>query len=144
MRIIRKREHRTIVRHLHVFDWEGAPGSGFAFDCDAEGRLLPEVSSTAVESYKACLTGVVDGKPVSDEGVQPRTHSYILPAVGLCEECGEEVELHGFTNTCCGCGADYNMSGQRLAPRSQWGWETEETAADILMADVYDPWDEPS
>ena len=41
----------------------------------------------------------------------------------------------GFTNTCL-CGADYNMSGQRLAPRSQWGEETGETADDILNAEA--------
>lgn len=48
-------------------------------------------------------------------------------------DCGEEVELQGFTNTCDGCGADYNWSGQRLAPREQWGWETGESASDILQ-----------
>lgn len=31
---------------------------------------------------------------------------------------------------CDRCGADYNSSGQRLAPRAQWGEETGETAAD--------------
>lgn len=51
--------------------------------------------------------------------------------IGLCDECGERVCLDGFTNT-CDCGADYNMSGQRLADRSQWGEETGETLADIL------------
>ena len=30
-------------------------------------------------------------------------------------DCGEEVVCALFTNTCA-CGADYNMSGQRLAP----------------------------
>lgn len=49
--------------------------------------------------------------------------------------CGNEVYCGGFTNT-CDCGADYNMSGQRLAPRSQWGEETGETADDILNAEA--------
>ena len=40
-------------------------------------------------------------------------------------DCGEDVECHDFTNT-CQCGADFNMSGQRLAPRDQWGEETGE------------------
>jgi len=57
------------------------------------------------------------------------------PAIGLCD-CGEEVVLGGFTNTCHNCGADYNSSGQRLAPRSQWGSDTGESVADILMADT--------
>jgi len=44
--------------------------------------------------------------------------------------CGREVECYAFTNT-CDCGREYNHAGQRLAPRSQWGEETGETAADI-------------
>ena len=44
--------------------------------------------------------------------------------VVICD-CGEDVECHDFTNT-CQCGADFNMSGQRLAPRDQWGEETGE------------------
>lgn len=54
------------------------------------------------------------------------------PAEGSCEICRATVELYGFTNTCDGCGADYNSSGQRLAPREQWGAETGEHLADIL------------
>lgn len=44
--------------------------------------------------------------------------------------CGRELVCYGFTNT-CHCGADYNMSGQHLAPRHQWGEETGEHPADI-------------
>ena len=40
--------------------------------------------------------------------------------------CGEWLSLHNFTNTCPQCQADYNASGQLLAPRSQWGEETGE------------------
>ena len=47
-------------------------------------------------------------------------------------DCGNEVDLHGFTNTCDGCEADYNSSGQRLAPHEQWGEETGESIADIM------------
>ena len=49
-------------------------------------------------------------------------------------ECGRGVECIGFTNT-CDCGRDYNMSGELLAPRSQWGEETGESVADILAVD---------
>jgi len=45
--------------------------------------------------------------------------------IGECE-CGEHVYLTRFTNTCYDCATDYNMSGQRLAPREQWGYETGE------------------
>lgn len=57
-----------------------------------------------------------------------------------CKRCGKgRVYLDGFTNTCPVCEADYNWSGQLLAPRSQWGEETGETAADILTNVDYDP-----
>jgi len=56
------------------------------------------------------------------------------PAVGRCP-CGASVSLRGFTNT-CGCGRDYNMSGQELAPREQWGEETNESVEDILRIDA--------
>lgn len=46
-------------------------------------------------------------------------------------QCGKEILLDGFTNT-CDCGRDYNTSGQLLASRSQWGWETGESVSDIM------------
>jgi hypothetical protein len=46
--------------------------------------------------------------------------------------CGDELELPDFTNTCPHCGSDYNSSGQRLAPREQWGEETGEHWLDII------------
>jgi hypothetical protein len=48
-----------------------------------------------------------------------------------CEICGKEVFCVGFTNT-CECGADYNMSGNLLTSREQWGEETGESLADIM------------
>lgn len=54
--------------------------------------------------------------------------------------CGQEVLCMNFTNT-CDCGADYNMSGQQLAPREQWGEETGESVGDILQADCGDPFE---
>jgi hypothetical protein len=44
-------------------------------------------------------------------------------------DCGDKVWCPEFTQT-CSCGADYNMSGQRLAPRDQWGEETGEHWSD--------------
>jgi len=46
--------------------------------------------------------------------------------------CGVWLLCDEFTNTCPRCERDYNGSGQLLAPRSQWGEETGETAADVL------------
>jgi len=51
--------------------------------------------------------------------------------------CGAEVLCYGFTNT-CDCGCDYNMSGQQLASRSQWGEETGEHPAEIARLTGYE------
>ena len=65
--------------------------------------------------------------------IQILRHRYKgVPALGQCS-CGEEVLLSGFTNTCDQCGKDYNLSGQELAPRSQWDEETGESLSDILI-----------
>ena len=73
-----------------------------------------------------------------DEETGRRTQNAIIE----CNRCKRHVELdyRCFTIT-CECGADYNSSGQELAPRSQWGAETGETAEDILAVDHedYDP-----
>lgn len=45
--------------------------------------------------------------------------------------CDRASEHHVFE----GCEADYSSSGQLLAPRSQWGWDTGESLGDILAAD---------
>jgi hypothetical protein len=44
--------------------------------------------------------------------------------------CGDELILRNFTTTCDHCDADYNQSGDLLAPRSQWGEETGEHWSD--------------
>lgn len=53
----------------------------------------------------------------------------------LCD-CGQTIVCSRFTNTCPECGADYNMSGQHLAPRAQWGEETGESALDIINSEA--------
>ena len=50
--------------------------------------------------------------------------------------CGAWLLCDRFTNTCERCHADYNGSGQLLAPREQWGEETGESVADILAVDA--------
>ena len=55
----------------------------------------------------------------------------VIPAVGRCL-CGLPIDLEYFTNTCEGCGRDYNSSGQLLAPREQWGCETGEDPCDCI------------
>ncbi len=50
--------------------------------------------------------------------------------------CGEWLLCDRFTNTCDHCGSDFNMSGQMLAPREQWGEETGEAWFDCYEGDL--------
>lgn len=133
MEIIQEQEFGTSVSFSHEYVWADCPGAGFGFDCDESGKPSFEGSSSAArENYAMCLKGEgKDGTKIIDKGIICREHRYRIPAVGKCE-CGALVTLDGFTNTCDRCELDYNSSGQQLAPRSQWGEETGETAADIL------------
>lgn len=132
MKILSKRERIECCSYSHNFDYVGkAPGHGFAFRCDANGVIdLASMADAGRANYAKCLDGTYK---VHDMGVVKSTWHYMQPAIGECEVCGEGVALHGFTNTCDVCNTDYNMSGARLAPREQWGEETGETAADILL-----------
>jgi hypothetical protein len=54
-----------------------------------------------------------------------------------CKACNNPVELlSSWANQCDNCGAEYNGSGQRLAPREQWG---EETGEDWVGLSNFDP-----
>jgi hypothetical protein len=130
MQIIHEREHITETHYCLAFHWQDDPEAGFSFDCDKNGNLLT-LCDAARENYAACSRGEKDGKIIIADGMETREHSYTLPAMGLCD-CGTEVYLGGFTNTCDTCGADYNWNGSRLAPREQWGEETGESLDDIL------------
>ena len=132
--IIKEREHI----HIMEYSWEfGNPedpiSNGYSFPCDKFGNVL-EMEDCAWENLIKCIQQ--DGKyydRILDKGILRRERWYWEPAVLKCH-CGREVQLESFTNT-CECGSDYNTSGQQLAPRSQWGEETGETADDILNYD---------
>lgn len=113
-----------VAYHLS-FDWRDSPGAGFSFPCDKDGTPnwdKYEDRPEALDNLRGCICGEFD---VVFRGVVKESWSWRIPASGRCH-CGEDVELSRFTNTCHRCGADYNGSGQELAPRSQWGEETGE------------------
>ena len=133
MKIIREASLHDAVTYHRSYHYEGEPGHGFGFNCDEKGVVdIAELAPAGLANYNRCLRGSTDcGLTIIDAGVERREHHWREPAVEKCD-CGRRVVLGRFTNT-CDCGADYNSAGQRLAPRSQWGEETGETAADILM-----------
>lgn len=135
MKIIKRSKLIQSTHYSRDFEWPDEPSCGLSFDCDEHGNVnVAALPSAARENYTKALTGKIDERTILDKGVRSWTHTYREPAVGLCNSCRKEVVLEGFTNT-CECGLDYNSAGQQLAPRSQWGEETGETSADILMAD---------
>jgi len=129
MKIIRPTEFVEGVNYEMEFPILSCPGRSYVFACDETGV----VNTAALR----CDAARVNYKTISETGFTPfgekcgpgklRRHefSYRIPPAGQCD-CGAEVELDSFTNTCDNCGADYNSSGTRLAPREQWGEETGE------------------
>ena len=123
MDIIKKSERVSVVLFSLVYDWVGKPGCGFSFDCDHAGVV--DTAALAPPAFLNYLMCVFRTHEVTCVGVVKYTHSWREVAIGRCS-CGTEIGLGNFTNTCHGCGADYNGSGQLLAPREQWGCETGE------------------
>lgn len=100
------------------FRWSHDPDGGFSFPCSANGEVDLDENPGMIENLAACLFGVYD---VDFEGIIDRSFVYEYPTYGECA-CGEIVYLehdygHGID---CECGRIYNLSGQELAPRSQW------------------------
>lgn len=115
---IRKRERHEETQYRLFFQLRGATeGTGKIFDCDAGGGVL--------EPGHVALVAALRHDPAYESArLVEFEHAWTVPAAIRCA-CGAEVELGHFTNT-CECGRDFNMSGDELAPREQWGEETGE------------------
>jgi len=131
MKILSHRSVEVLTHRQQSFSFVASPGSGFGFECDEAGNILPLTNDCAKANLAGCLAGIIDGKAVKADGMVSWERQVVHPRIGECNDCGAGVALDGFTNTCV-CGADYNMSGQQLASRDQWGEETGERLSDIL------------
>ena len=130
MKIISQSKVVEIVTHRLFFQAIGCSvGTGYSFECSEDGTIdLSKVSACGQDSYNKVKDNRTEYlAPV----VETSEHSYTEPRIGRCD-CGCEVWLDRFTNTCESCGIDYNSAGQELAPRDQWGEETGESLSDIL------------
>ena len=105
-----------VERFAHEFRWVDTPGAGFSFPCDSDGNVqLTEFNS---ENYEFCLN---NPNEINDLGVVDLSFWDTEPAYGICD-CGLTVYLdydYGY-GVGCDCGRNYNLSGQELAPKSQW------------------------
>lgn len=127
---ITHREWVDKYEYSHSFSWDDCPGAGFSFDCFENGEMdMESLSEGAKENFWRAIFGLFD-EPLKYEGIVERDVSYRTQAHGTCP-CGREVWLehdygHGID---CDCGRIYNLSGQELAPRSQWEdrWDDDST-----------------
>jgi hypothetical protein len=126
-----RRDITYIKEFSRSYSFEGRNGAGFRFESDENGVVdVAALKPAGLKNLLACQAGVVDGTNMVDEGVSCFERKVVTPGSGECD-CGRRVTLSGFTNT-CECGADYNMGGQMLAPREQWGECEGDSLSDIL------------
>ncbi len=131
LKILHKRERVDVNQNRRFFEWRDMPTAGFSFDSDEKGKVDREkLNPAAAENYDLCLARVQTGE-MHDRGVEEHHHYYTNPAVAECY-CGKELVLDNWLENECECGRNFNMSGQELAPRSQWGYETGETYNDLV------------
>lgn len=119
---------RRFERHYETNQWltVTAPnGSAMTVPCNVDGDPLDCDGQQLAMLDELLAQG-------ADTQITEHEYAWNGYAIIICPRCRRHVELCSFTNT-CECGADFNMEGALLADRSQWGEETGETAADILM-----------
>ena len=132
MKILQRSKLEQLERFDLFYEDIDCPGAGCGFDCDQDGNVDEgELCEAARENLERCRR---EPEKFRAPVVRRFAWTYRHPAIGLCD-CGAEVQLSGFTNTCA-CGRDYNSAGQLLAPREQWGEETGEHWSDIIRGDL--------
>jgi len=135
-KVIKPRKRVEQAEYYHLWrDWNGNIAQWI--DCDKRGQVKKGWKRILAE-WKA--------KPQEEvryEGVQENVRHYWQSGVIKCD-CGKRFDYDdSWMNTCPHCGADYDGNGNRLAPRSQWGYETGESLSDITTGvynDGLDNW----
>ena len=135
--IIQEAKREEVVERFICFDQRDMPeGTGYSFRCDEEGNLIDDENWS---ERRGRIYALLCNKGYKFPVIREYRWNRLLPRIGKCV-CGEEVCLTGYPND-CECGRDYDIQGNLLAPRSQWGEETGESIGDILQADAdYEQW----
>lgn len=100
------------------------PGCGFSFPANEEGQIrLIELAAPALANLR-----IAQADPERyTMALKTYTNKSVDDAQIKCDRCAQVVVLaDAWWNVCPTCGADYDGTGNRLAPRSQWGEETGE------------------
>lgn len=123
-------EHKQVCWEL-----KDNPGAGFCFDADDDWNIIEDgKTELGLDNLKMCR---------EDDGTKfngPRKTSYINryrePRIIECD-CGAHVALYmSLANPCDECSREYNASGQLLASRAQWGWDTGESESEIMQGNL--------
>lgn len=119
MEIIKRAQYIVDTYYRLEFDSRNEPGSGYSFECDANGDLLDIDASTTITRIKS-----------SGEYLEPYVKAYngdrYERMVIRCD-CGHEMKLTSRYSNKCVCGREYNGFGSLLATRnedifSEYGW----------------------
>jgi hypothetical protein len=120
LKIISPRQRIESISYSHFWERTDLPSAGYGPPCQANGDIdVSTVHPCSLTTLEAIQTG--QRPDLVYRGIREHHHRYTQPAVGRCV-CGTNVILdydHG-DGIDCRCGRIYNMSGQELAPRSQW------------------------
>lgn len=107
----------TVEYELCFFDDENC---GYAFPCDEQGNLMPDINEDARRNYELCMQHpelyMIFNK------VHKQKRQWREPTTGLCS-CGERIELwdeYYGACSCPKCNKWYNLFGQELLPPEQW------------------------
>ena len=115
VQIISQRKRRTGIYYER--DYYRGSELCHSFPCDVKGNMMfNKMTPQGIESFKRISS--------NDEyvfQVGKYKHSWMEPAIGICDNCKREVRLvsddHGACK--CKCGAWYSLSGQALVPPNQ-------------------------
>ena len=108
------------TQHYYELCFDDGHNNGFGFPCDAEGKLLPDLPSAAVENYNFCMAH--PEKFDRWNKVVKHSERVRINATGTCI-CGETFELWNQYMGACECpkcGRWYNLYGQELNPPETW------------------------
>lgn len=132
MKIIKHREYFENVFYKKIFGVK-PNDMYFAFECSEEGIVDEStLHPDAVTNYHACKNGkkVVNGNIMEFLEIRKFNQEGYENAIGICNVCGNKLELSNPMTNTCDCGAEYNGSGQRLEDRRLWDDTDGATSAD--------------
>ena len=118
--VISERFSTVTTEYYLSFSYDPRYMSGFSFKCDSNGVVdTATKTAAALENYQFCQA---NRDKFARIFLDVRENEVWHPKVIRCH-CGDSLRLEypdGYGAISCCCGQLYNLSGQRLRPRSQW------------------------